>query len=233
MGSPTILDSGSKSKLNTSTDTSGNRTFDLDVHADANVVAVNIILDVDDNDSNAITGLTHTGLTGAVELFDIDASRDNTRATRMGIYDVSQCGAGTLEVTAALTGGATCICACVMTDGFIESFYTFIDRQVDNGSLKVHSGNNDNNILVLLATHQNTSAGGTFTTGTEIFITNSSDNEVAGVAASQATTTNGLKTIEYDENSVSTPMVGLAILFSSQSDPFDGITGKLTKPIVK
>ena len=223
MAQPSILGIGTKSKVYTSTDTSGNRTFDLDVPADANIVAVNIILDVDDNNSNAITGLTHTGLTGAVELFDIDASKDNTRATRIGIYDVRKCGAGTLEVTAALAGGATCICACVMTDGFIESFYSFIDRQVDNGTLKVHSGNNDNNILVLLATHQNTSAGGSFTTGTEIFITDSSDNEVAGVAASQATTTNGLKIINYVENATQTPMVALAILFSSQPNAFGDI----------
>ena len=117
MAQPSILDAGSKTKLYTSTDSSGNRTFDLDVPANANTVVIQVGLDADATATNIITGLTHTGLTGAVELFDIDTSADNIRAARTGIYDVRSCGAGTLEVTAALVGSATCVAAVVMTDG--------------------------------------------------------------------------------------------------------------------
>ena len=233
MSTPTILDEGTKTKAYESSDTSGNRTFDISVPANANTVAFIVMLNANDNDApNPITGLSHTGLTGAVELFDIDASRTGIRATRIGIYDVSQCGAGTLEITATATGSTTGIAGAVATDGFIESFTTFVDRTIDRSSVNVHSGNDDN-ILVLLGVHQGSSAAGTFSTGTEIFITNSTDNTIAVIAGKQATTTNGLKTINYDETVVSSPFAGLAILFSTQKDPFDGITGKLTSPVVK
>lgn len=232
MSTPTILDEGSKTKAYESSDSSGNRTFDISVPLNANVVAFIVMLNANDNDSNPITGLTHTGLTGAVELFDIDASRTGIRATRIGIYDVSECGAGTLEITAAASGSTTAIAGAVATDGFIESFTTFVDRTIDRSSVSVHSGNDDN-ILVLLGVHQGSSASGTFSTGTQIFKTNSSDDSIAVVAGKQTTTTNGLKTINYDETAVSSPFAGLSILFSTQKDPFDGITGKLTSPVVK
>ena len=201
MSTPTILDVGSKTKLYESSDSSGNRTFDLDVPINANIVVIQVGLDADATTNNKITGLTHTGLTGAVELFDIDTSADNIRAARTGIYDVSKCGAGTLEVTAALTGSAACVASVVMTDGFLESFTTYVDRVMDRGRLNVHTPNNDDNIVVMLGTIQAASSTFAFADTsagvTSLFKTDHSSATFSGMAASQATAVNVMNTITY------------------------------------
>ncbi len=225
MAQPSILDAGSKTKLYTSTDSSGNRTFDLDVPANANTVVIQVGLDADATATNIITGLTHTGLTGAVELFDIDTSADNIRAARTGIYDVRSCGAGTLEVTAALVGSATCVAAVVMTDGYTESFSTFVDRVMDRGRVNMHSGNSANNIAVMIGTIDADQSTFAFAgTGvTTLFKTNASGDAFAGFAGSQATSVNNVKTMTYSNEVAGDELAATLILFSSQPNAFGDI----------
>lgn len=225
MAQPSILDIGSKTKLYTTGNGPGNRTFSLDVPANANTVAVQVGLDTDATSTNVITGLSSSGLSGAVQLFDLDTSADNIRAARTGIYDVRNCGAGTLTVTAAMGSGRgeVCIASVVMTDGYLESVHTFVDRVSDRGRVNLHSGNSANNIGVILGTINNDQSTFAFSgTGVvELFSTNASGDSFAGFAGSQATSVNDVKTITYSNEQTNDQLAATLILFSSQINPFE------------
>ena len=68
----------------------------------------------------------------------------------------------------------------------------------------------------------------------ELFKTDVAGNGMGAIAATQATTSaDGYKRILIEDSPGGDEFTGVVLVVSSQSDPFDGITGKLTKPIVK
>ena len=122
-----------------------------------------------------------------------------------------------------------------MTDGFVETFATYVDRAIDRSVINMHSGNLDNNILVMLGTVDRSQATGAFdVNSTQLFKTDAGGGGDFGViAASQSTTSNGLKTIKYQNEISNSEYTGLALLFTDRKDVFLGKEGRLTRSIIK
>lgn len=244
MTQPTIIGVGSNSKAyqadNNGTGAGAQRVFsNVAIPANANTVILLCGID-EEEDSLTINSLTWSGLSGEVEIIDISISStgNDYRGARLAIYDVTGCGAGSVTITAALTGADSdaAILGVVCTDGFIESFHSSPDRLTDPAEVKAFSGNMQNNVLVFTGIKDKSLSDFAFTgTGvSDIFKTDASGSGCSAVAALQATTSaSGVKEINYSATGNIDDMTSVSLLISSQSDPFDGITGKLTSPIIK
>lgn len=184
-----------------------------------------------------MTALTLSGITGFTELHDISISaREDFRATRLGIYDVSSCGAATATLTAqlSLTNTSESVLGVVCTDGFVESFNVAGDRFVDKGEIKSHSGNIDNNLLVYMGVKQSTITDMPFEgSETELFRTNSASADIGAVAASQGTASEGTYTVKFANSASGAPLNTVSLLISSQPDVFLGKEGRITRSIIK
>ena len=240
MTQPTIITAGSVSKcFDADSDAfSESRVYSsITVPATANTMIVTVGVDTPE-DNAVINSLTLGNVTGSSKLYDISMSPSTTyRGSRIAVFDLRASGAATATVTAALSAGnsSSSICGVIFTDGFIESFAVSQNRLVDVATCTsvMVSGNMENNIQVFTGILDGNINNFDFTgTGvSDIFVTKASVGGISGVAAVQSTTANDVKTITYDNSSEELMYTG--ILISSQSDPFDGITGKLTSPIIK
>ena len=239
MASPSTIGGTTNNKLYTTTDSGSNRSYDVAVPAGANTVAVLCGLDGDEGGGFEMSSFTISGLTGASVLLDTDASpSDHIRASRFGVIDVSQCGAGTLTVQVNFNSSSTsgAVLGVICTDGFVESSTLFIDRVLDLGHVATHSPNNSNNLLLFLGIMDGGTGDFVFSgTGVDdLFKTDHGSATIGGVGASQATTSaDGYKRILMADSPGGDEFTGVALVVSSQSDPFDGITGGMTRSIVK
>tara|TARA_R100001230_G_C5680117_1_gene186800 strand:+ start:521 stop:1240 length:720 start_codon:yes stop_codon:yes gene_type:complete len=239
MASPNIIGSTTNNKIYTTTDSGANRSFDVAVPAGANTVAVLCGLDGNESGGFEMQSITISGLTGASVVLDTKASTaDDIRASRFGVIDVSQCGAGTMAVQVNFSGSSTsgAVLGVVCTDGFIESSTLFVDRSLDFAHIATHSANNDNNLLIVLGIMDGGTADFSFSgTGhAELFRTDHGSASIGAVAATQSTTSaDKYKRILMTDTPTGDEFTGVALVVSSQSDPFDGITGGMTKSIVK
>lgn len=234
MTQPTILGAGTNSKAyqadNNGTGAGAERVFsNVAIPANANTVILLCGID-EEEDSLTINSLTWSGLSGEVEIIDISisATGNDYRSTRLGIYDVTGCGAGDATITAALTGADTdaAILGVVCTDGFIESFQSSPDRLTDPAEVKTFSGNMQNNIFVFAGIKDKSLSDFAFTgTGvSDIFKTDVTGNGCSAVAALQATTSaSGVKEINYASTGNIDDMSSVSLLISSQPNAFADI----------
>ena len=219
-------------------DSGTTRVFTIDIPANANTMIVVMGLDNDES-VRTIDSLALTGVTGSEEVMEIDMSPSTApyRISRAAIFDLTGAGAATGTLTSTISSSSTnkALLGVVCTDGFIESFSVTQDRQFQNGQVVTHSSNMANNTMVyMMVSDLNTANIAYASPAAELFDVQTSDNGLSVTAASQATTSNNTKTIAFS----GLPVAGLdgtdlTLLLSSQSDPFDGITGKLTSPIIK
>ena len=228
MAQPSIIGSTTNNKAYEAASDSGtDRVFSVAIPAGANTVIAVCGIDAAESGNDLISGLAISGLTGATELHDLSISASsNVRATRLGIFDVRACGAGTLTVTASLTTGssAASILGVVCTDGFVESFTSFVETRADYGEVKTFSGNMTNNLMVLLGIFDQDINDWNFTgTGvTSLFETNHSGNGISTVAASQETGT-ASKTIAYNDTPSGDDFIAVSVLLSKQPNAFGDI----------
>ena len=250
MGQPTILGiaaDGNSRAYQANSNSGYSRVYsNIAIPSAANTVFILASIDREEDDGN-IQSSAITGMTGATELFKINFTPENKfRLTQFLAYDVSECGALTAELTLQYSHNWSNdgITGVVCTDGFIESFLLHQDRNLDFSNMQAYSPNADDNILLNMGTLDGTStvtAGVTYSgTGvTEIYKVLSDQgagtDHIAAVAAFQATNGTGdlsnVKTILRE--GVTNDLMDVSVVICSQPDPFDGITGKLTSPIIK
>tara|TARA_X000001382_G_scaffold58660_1_gene40281 strand:- start:755 stop:1471 length:717 start_codon:yes stop_codon:yes gene_type:complete len=238
MSQPTIIAVGTNTKAYTANADSGTeREFTIAIPANANTMIVVMGLDNDES-VRTINSLALTGVTGAEEVMEIDMSPSNApyRISRAAIFDLTGAGAATGTLTATISSSSTnkALLGVVCTDGFVESFSVTQDRQFQDGKIVTHSSNMANNTMVyMMVSDLNTANIAYASPASELFDVQTSDNGLSVTAASQATTSNNTKTIAFSGVTGGADGTDLTLLLSSQSDPFDGITGKLTSPIIK
>lgn len=245
MTQPTIIGVGSNSTayqpiVNNSGTT---RVFtNVEIPATARLVLLQAGLDSDAT-GKAIGSFTYSGLSDYTVLFDIDPSpAQNVRVSRFTVLDVSKAGAMTITVTVPIlnTSGVASsstaggILGVVCTDGFIQNLTLTQDRLMEHHKLKVFSGNSANTTLVSMAVLDHVAEGVNISeTGASQIYQGASGN-IRNLASQQSTVgTDNFQSIVMECDNKADDMAHAVILLSSQSDPFDGITGKLTSPIIK
>jgi hypothetical protein len=234
MTQPTIL--ATESVVYTPTADSGStRAFtEVDIPAAANTI---FVMFVNDNPENARTINSFVFDNSTIQntlLHTIDVSASTlSKVTQVNVYDTRSLGAFSDEdVTVTLSSGTSgkSLLGVVCTDGFLESFSASDNLFQAVFQLSVFSANSDNNTLLQMGSLDGGISSFSYTTGTEVYKTTSS-NSISLVSAKQATSSSGIKTIAGTKSA--DDLSSVSFLISSQSDPFDGITGKLTSPITK
>jgi hypothetical protein len=228
MAQPTIIGAGTNGYAPTA-NSGSNRVFTLAIPAEAKTMVVTVGMDSNEG-GVTVDSFTLTGVTGAVEIMEIDMSPsgDPYRASRAVFYDLSDAGAATGTLTASLSTSSTVssMAGVVCTDGFLESFVVTQERQFDDGLITAHSGNMANNTMVYMqVSEKNLSSLSYAGTGVAtLYNAQSSDNEMSVTAASQATTVSDQKAIAYSGGPSGGPDGNdMTILFSSQPNPFADI----------
>lgn len=238
MTAPIIIGAGSNTN-GFAANTHGNsvtRVFsNISIPANANTVFIHVGFDSALGTRN-IANVTYTGLSGHIELLNVDPSpTKNVKITRFIAIDVSNCDAATIEVTMTLSTASSSkgICGVVCTEGFIQNVTLTCDRLLETHKLMVHQGNQENTTLLSMGIMDEDQSVLAFSgTGvTELYKVD--ETTINCFASSQSTTVNGFKTIDISSDNNADDVAHAIILLSSQSDPFDGITGKLTSPIIK
>ena len=244
MSQPTLIGvaaDGNTRGYTSDADSGASRVFTIDIPANANTMIVTMGLDADANqktiDSLALTSDGSTPIGREVVEIDMQPNALPYRSARAAIYDLSGEGAFTdAKLTGILSGSTSfkSLLGVVCTDGFVESFTVTQDRAFQDGQIVSHSGNMANNTMVyMMVSDENTSNIAYASPATELYDVQTSDNDLSVTAASQSTTSNNTKTIAFSGLPANTDGSDLTLLLSSQPDPFDGITGKLTSPIIK
>ena len=228
MTQPTIITAQSQGYPPVSDANSDTRVYsDVVMPAAANTVIVFCVMDT----TSGGTGRQFTDLTygdaAAVRTFLIDVSSTRPRAVVGAIFDVSDAGALTADVTVTISSATTVTTrlGVVCSDGFVESFFTGSDGSAVQGQSVVYSNNYENNIFALLTGTDDIDGGFPYTNGTEIF-TDSGGAGLVGVCAAYQTTNQADNTKKITYTASTEEAADLGVLLSSQRNPFQGGAGE-------
>lgn len=229
---------GDTRTYNPTANTGATREFTgISIPANANTVFLMFTVDSPET-SRTISSFTFDNATlegTLLQNVDVSAST-NAKVTAVRAYDTRSLGALTSQtVDVTLTSGTSVagFLGVVCTDGFLESFSSSNNLSGTTIQNVCFSGNSNNTTLLHMASIDGNVSGFSYTTGTEVYKQASSNSSLSLVCAKQTTNSaTGAKTIVADKGNTE-EVSSVSILISSQSDPFDGVTGSLTSPIVK
>ena len=224
MAQPTIIATESVVYAPTA-DSGSTRAFtEVDIPAAANTI---LVMFVNDNPENAKTIDSFVFDNSTIQntlLHTIDVSSSTlSKVTQVNIYDTRNLGAFSNEDVTVTLSSATSgksLLGVVCTDGFLESFSASDNLFSAKFQLSVFSSNSDNNILLQMGSLDGGVSSFSYTTGTEVYKTTSSDL-ISLVSAKQATSSSGIKTIAGDK--LSDDLSSVSFLISSQPNPLADI----------
>ena len=227
MAKPIIIQAESKGYAPDSDANSTERTYsDVVIPSSANTVIVICVMKTSEN-SRQFTDLTY-GDSAAIRTFLIDVSSARPRAVVGAIFDVSNTGALTDDITVTINQSASIQTrlGVVCSDGFVESFFTSNDGSAIEGQSVVYSANYNNNIFALLSGTDDIDQGFPYADGIEIFTDSAGIGGVAVAAGYQPTNqADNTKKIQYTASIEE--VADLGVLLSSQKNPFQGGTFKI------
>ena len=256
MTAPTIIgvaaDGYTRSYPTTSGATTATRSFTVSIPNNATRMIMMFSVDTGNNSrylgTPTLSGSnqTFTGDVTLLEYFNVSAPNSPVRATSLAIWDISKVsgsGTGNFEYTLLSTSSGNpqatsleTVLGVVCTDGFVESYVAGQERTFDLNKVRAFSENKDNNLTLYMLCQElsadNTSFSGADSSAnlTTLFKGNSTSSTVSCCAA---TTTNPTRELTVTNTNSGADGCDVTFMISSQSDPFDGITGKLTSPITK
>jgi|TARA_R100000081_G_scaffold91829_1_gene71170 hypothetical protein len=239
MSKPTIIGTGTNTKgyTPTSNANSTNRTFtNIAIPANANTVFLQVGFDSALNSRN-ITDVSLSGISGHVELLNVDPTpNEQVKITRFIALDTSACSASTVELQMTLSSASSgkAVLGVVCTDGFIQNVTLTQDRLMEFHKLMVHQDNSDNTTLVSMAIMDEDTTDLAFSGTGVAQLYKVDETTVNCYAHSQSTVSaDGFMTIIFESDDNADDIAHAILLLTSQLDPFDGLTGKLTSPVVK
>lgn len=247
MAGPNILNAGED---NTASDTDttyyvstsialgANNISNVSAPASAKTAIVLVGCDKGYSESFDVSAITWGSLP-IIKTLDInpDAStsvHSSGRVVRATIFDLSSSGAvdETLTYTTTASSSNQAITSVICTDGFVQSVHADgLRSQADYYSMTYSENGSNCGVLVVVYANGNITASTSGSgNGTKLF--NRNTGGLSAYAFYQGASTDNVSEIQFesDANSVHTTFQAL---LSTQVDAFDGITGKMTKPIVK
>ena len=243
MAGPNILNAGEDNTAAdtdttyyfTSTITSGTNTFsNVSAPATAKTAIVFIICDKAFSEGFTITSDITWGSLPSIAQINMDpdsTAQQSTRVARAAVFDLSSQGAidETLSFNTSHSSSNGRYAMVVCTDGFVQSIHCDGARSAD-GIYNIAYNPNADTCGLLSMVGANGDITSTDQTGTKLF--NSNSGGLSAIAYYNASLTNTYHEVEFtgDANSVYTT---LTALISTMPDPFGGITGKLTSPLLK
>jgi len=224
MAQPTII--ATESTVYAPTADSGSiRAFTgVDIPTAANTV---FVMFTNDNPESAKTISSFVFDNTAIQntlLHEIDVSSSTlSKVTQVNVYDTRSLGTFSNEdVTVTLSSGTSgkSLLGVVCTDGFLENFFASDNLFQGVFQLSVFSSNFANNTLLQMGSLDGNITSFSYTTGTEVYKTTSSGN-ISLVAAKQATSSSGVKTIAGTKSA--DDLSSATFLISSQPNPLADI----------
>ncbi len=224
------------------------------IPAEANTVIVVGFVDGEDHAEPRVSGATISGIGSPIFTVDNFGFHDdstqtlsvNMVAVSVTIYDVSSLPAKTgltLNATFSTSTDKACLAAVLCTDGFVQN--AFVQNQTGGTGVlddKFLIPDAENSIVAGVYCIQ-TGGSASLTareSSTVLFKTTGSipvttgEASCAGLSQSNFTGSEYLKTFNLvGETSSGKPKSAAYFFINSQKDPYHGITGKLTSPIVK
>ena len=233
MTQPTVI-TGSSLAYDPTANSGTTRTFaNVSIPAECNTFMALVVLSATEQ-SARWSSVTFNGV-GAVKLHQIDVSSNSTiMCTMVAVFDTSDIGAVTGDITATLEDSETfnALLGVVCTTGFVESFAGSNDRFSNIGRSTAWSGNYENNIQVLMGGQDRDADAFSVTDGVKIY-SEDPTGEVAPCAwaAYQDTNeTDGQKVIRY--YAAIEEVADICFLISSQKNPFVSNFGPVIRPII-
>jgi len=245
MAGPNILNAGNDN-TQANTDTTfyeltsvsvvhGNNAVTATAPATTKTAIVLIAVDVDNSSTLTIDDpITWGSLPRIADLqYDPDTTGvDTVRVARAAIFDLSGEGAvsASLSFNVSETSVANAVISVVCTDGFVQS--ALLQSVTAKNAIynRSYTPNADSCGLLNMVIFDGSQTM-TAQTGTELF-EDTSTTGISGTAYYQSSATNNQHEIEFVASG-SNDCVCLDAILTTQVDPFDGITGKLTSPVVK
>lgn len=243
MAGPNILNAGEDNTAAntdttyyfTSTVSSGTNTFsNVSAPATAKTAIVFVVCDKSFSESFTMNSdITWGSIPSTAQLFmNPDSTAiETTRVARAAIFDLS--GQGAIDSTLSFnTNGASGngrYAMVVCTDGYVQSLHCDGARSGD-GVYNISYNPNVDTCGLLTIVGANGNITSTDQTGTKLFNSNSGGLSAMAYYSSVLTNTHHELEFTVDTNTVFTQVTAL---LSTMPDPFGGITGQLTSPLLK